>query len=42
MLSPGHVAVADEFLADLADAVAGHGDQPRASRRGTAGSPSSR
>ena len=25
MLSPGHVAVAEEFLADLADAVAGHG-----------------
>jgi len=25
MLSPGHVAVADEFLADLADAVAEHG-----------------
>jgi glutamate/tyrosine decarboxylase-like PLP-dependent enzyme len=25
MLSPGHVAVADAFLADLADAVASHG-----------------
>jgi sphinganine-1-phosphate aldolase len=26
MLSPGHVAVADQFLADLADAVRDHGD----------------
>jgi hypothetical protein len=26
MLSPGHVAVAEPFLADLADAVADHGE----------------
>jgi sphinganine-1-phosphate aldolase len=26
ILSPSHLAVADEFLADLADAVAGHGE----------------
>jgi hypothetical protein len=26
MLSPGHLAVVDDFLADLADAVAGHGE----------------
>jgi hypothetical protein len=26
MLSPYHLAVADEFLADLAAAVAGHGE----------------
>ncbi len=26
MVSPGHAAVADRFLADLADAVAGHGE----------------